>query len=338
MATESAAPQPIIPTGQAVRRASIRAVAVVALTAAVLLGTVGCSGSNGKAATKNAPTSTTATATATTTKAERRAQSSESADTGSAQGDTQVTKRPTTTSRTTSTTTRPGTSAATTAPVGGSTTAPRIGAPGAGVPGTAAPQTAAPGPTPIAPPQQVAVKAQVVQPDLPAGWGSVPATGMYAALLPCLGGVGGAGQPTAQVDGDHYSIGAPDQQVQVLTTTAVFPSVDVAKRVLDASSTPQFGQCATGVLSSQAKVAGARGGPLARVGGLPARGDQSVWFRASLTAADPAGGDTPLPVDALISPIRTANTVSYLLLVSTGGRVDQWMITDLSQGLADRQH
>ncbi len=279
-----------------------RATAVIVLALALVVGAVGCSGSSSKGAAAGSKGKATSGSGPAGT----------DADSGSG-------------ATTTSTTTIPPGGAPSTAPDAGT------GPPSASTPGTS--PDAGPPPTPA----EVALKARVVEQDFPVGFGSSPATGLYAALLPCLLGADGAALPVAQTDGDRYSIGAPDQQVQALTTTAVFPSVDVAKRVFATSSTPQFGQCATGVLTTAGEIDGPSGGPLSRVGGLPSRGDQSVWFRGNLSAADPTGGDVRVPVDALISPIRTGSTVSFLLLLSTGSRVDQWMINDLSQSLADRQ-
>ncbi len=216
-----------------------------------------------------------------------------------------------------------------------STTSASTGGPG---PSTSVPSLPPPTtPQPAATPMQQAVQSRLLDGDLPAGFTAGPATGLFSGLLGCLGGVAGADAPVAQVDGDHWSLGAPDQQVQALSTTAVYPDADVAKRVLDGASTAQFGQCASRVVAFFGQLVDPAYEPLSLVAGLPARGEQSVWFRGALTSADPTGGDTRQKVDALISPIRTGRTVSFLVLVSIGSRVDQWMIDDLSLALADRQ-
>jgi hypothetical protein len=224
---------------------------------------------------------------------------------------------------------------------GGSTTAPTTADAGAAPTSTAGSggnaTTTGPASGPKRPPQETAAQAKVVPADLPAGWSGTPATGLYAAILPCLSAVPAAAHPTAQADGDHFSIGSPDSSEQALSTTAVFPSDAVAKSVVDATAGSAFGQCMTGVLATSAQIQGASGGPLVPADRLPSRGDQTTWQRGDLKAADPAGGDTPIPVDAAVATIRTGPTVSFLLLVGTGSRLDQWVINDLSQGIADRQ-
>lgn len=183
-----------------------------------------------------------------------------------------------------------------------------------------------------------ATRANVAPADLPAGWTSdAPAGDFAAAVLGCVPATITQGHVQAQSTGPRSSLGTPDNQVHTVSVTTVFNSPAVAAQVATAMILPAFGSCATPLVRSVAGVGSVSGGPLVPRAGLPARGQQSTWFRGQLVTSDPLDAGVTLPIDALLSVIRTGPTVTVLVLVDVGGLVNQWMINDLSQAVADHQ-